>query len=389
MRHYVRLQVSSLVTLCLCLVLTSALLTSLLTMRFSAPLERMARGMLLPIKGEVTSSGSRHDARVESLYVEPHFSGEFRKIMTSQPRTAGQEGNRSVLIRHPKKNDLDPQPVKPRKRFPHAGNVTDEDQILSRAPKCILMGFAKCGTSALLEFLDLHPKIISLDWEPDYFCDRMYQKYDLKWYVKRMPPSLPDQITIEKSPCYIVEHDAHHRIHAFNSSLKVLVLVRDPVTRLMSEHAHYASCQRYWGKTTQSFENRFYNNFTGQFKTEMILKVGDYTPHFQHLLQVFPRDQILIVDGDKLITNPLSQLSRIETFLGLQHEISREDLYFDREKGFYCMHLRQTGERRCMGKSKGRQHEQVNDQFKKKLANFLKPYKEKFFELVGDKFNWM
>ena len=55
------------------------------------------------------------------------------------------------------------------------------EQPQSRAPQCILLGFAKCGTSALLEFLDLHPRMVTLDWEPDYFCDRMYKKYDLKW----------------------------------------------------------------------------------------------------------------------------------------------------------------------------------------------------------------
>lgn len=40
-------------------------------------------------------------------------------------------------------------------------------------------------------------------------------------YVKAMPPSYSDQITIEKSPCYIVEHNTFVRMHALNSSLKV------------------------------------------------------------------------------------------------------------------------------------------------------------------------
>ncbi|KAK3734783.1 hypothetical protein RRG08_059959 [Elysia crispata] len=385
MRHYFRVQVSSLVSLSVGLVLISSILTFVLTLMFASPLAEVARRFHLTGHGderEVSTGALIHNGDIYSLRA-PGALG------ASQISQSAMQKNQSVLIRHPKKNDLDPQPAPWIRRFLPADDSQKSEQPQSRAPQCILLGFAKCGTSALLEFLDLHPRMVTLDWEPDYFCDRMYKKYDLKWYVGRMPPSLPGQITIEKSPCYIVEHDAHLRIHAMNSSVKLLVLVRDPVTRLISEHAHYASFQHYWGMPSQSFEDRFYSNKTRRFKTNMILKVGDYSPHFQHLMKVFPRDQILIVDGDKLITNPLSQISRIETFLGLPHTISREDIYFDREKAFYCMKNRNTGDRKCMGKSKGRQHEEVSEEFKLRLADFLKPYNENFFKLVGERFNWI
>ncbi|RUS78639.1 hypothetical protein EGW08_013609 [Elysia chlorotica] len=335
MRHYIRLQVTSLVCLSAAVMLTSALLACTLTLMFASPLAEMARQIRLPVGLDRDERGSVRGNLLpeDNVYNMAAPSASW----TLHQRESTAKTNQSVLIRHPKKNDLDPQQA-PWMRQLLPSNVTNSyERPQSRAPQCILLGFAKCGTSALLEFLDLHPNMVTLNWEPDYFCDRMYKKYDLKWYVGRMPPSLPGQITIEKSPCYIVEHDAHLRIHAMNSSIKLLVLVRDPITRLLSEHAHYASYQHYWGLPSQSFEDRFYSNRTGRFKTSVILKVGDYAPHFQHLLKVFPRNQILIVDGDKLITNPLSQISRIESFLGLPHVISRDDIYFDREKSFYCM----------------------------------------------------
>lgn len=41
-----------------------------------------------------------------------------------------------------------------------------------------------------------------------------------------------------------------------------------------------------------------------------------YHQHVQRWLEVFSRDQLLVVNGDQLIEDPLSQVKRIETFLG-------------------------------------------------------------------------
>lgn len=41
-----------------------------------------------------------------------------------------------------------------------------------------------------------------------------------------------------------------------------------------------------------------------------------YHLHVHRWLEVFPREQLLIVNGDQLIEDPLSQIRRIEDFLG-------------------------------------------------------------------------
>uniref|UniRef100_A0A0B6ZRV2 Sulfotransferase domain-containing protein n=1 Tax=Arion vulgaris TaxID=1028688 RepID=A0A0B6ZRV2_9EUPU len=317
---------------------------------------------------------------------EPVFPEGFRPESPPVRQTTN-EKNQVIMIRKPKGNDLDPQPgdwpVK------EAANALGFKEVpASRPPQCLLLGFGKCGTSAVLEFMDLHPKVRSLDWEPDYFCDRMYPKYDLKWYVRKMPSTFSDQITIEKSPCYIVEHDSHLRMHAMNSSLKLMVIIRDPITRLLSEYGHYYATENYWGRTAVSFETRVFNAKTQQFREEQILKVGDYNPHFEHLLTVFPRNQLLILDGDKLVVDPLSQVRLIEDFLGLAHEVTDKSIYFDDQKGFYCMHTK-SNETKCLGKSKGRKHIEIEPEFKAKIIEFFKPYNERFFNLVGQRFDWL
>lgn len=47
------------------------------------------------------------------------------------------------------------------------------------------------------------------------------------------------------------------------------------------------------------------------------LSISMYHLHMNRWLEVFSREQILVVNGDRLIDDPLSQLRRIETFLGM------------------------------------------------------------------------
>ncbi len=44
-----------------------------------------------------------------------------------------------------------------------------------------------------------------------------------------------------------------------------------------------------------------------------------------------------IVDGDNLIEHPWQELERIQDFLGLEREITKESFTFNKEKGFYCI----------------------------------------------------
>lgn len=46
------------------------------------------------------------------------------------------------------------------------------------------------------------------------------------------------------------------------------------------------------------------------------LTLSMYHLHVHRWLEVFPREQILIVNGDQLIEDPISQVRRIESFLG-------------------------------------------------------------------------
>ncbi len=54
-----------------------------------------------------------------------------------------------------------------------------------------------------------------------------------KYFRSQMPCSNDKQITIEKSGNYFVEDQVPKRIHAMNPNIKLLLMVRNPVTRYM------------------------------------------------------------------------------------------------------------------------------------------------------------
>lgn len=107
-------------------------------------------------------------------------------------------------------------------------------------PQCIIIGVRKGGTRALLEFLNLHPNVQKASDEVHFFDDDDNYRLGLEWYRKQMPPSYDEQITIEKSPAYFVTDTVPHRIYTMNSSIRLILIVRDPVTRLVSDYAQLA-----------------------------------------------------------------------------------------------------------------------------------------------------
>lgn len=56
-----------------------------------------------------------------------------------------------------------------------------------------------------------------------------------------MPPTLSDQLTVEKTPSYFVTKDAPRRVHLMSPGVKLIIVVRDPVTRAISDYAQAKS----------------------------------------------------------------------------------------------------------------------------------------------------
>jgi len=56
-----------------------------------------------------------------------------------------------------------------------------------------------------------------------------------------MPPSVVGQMTLEKTPSYFVTKTAPDRVYNMSRDMLLVVVVRDPVTRAISDYAQAAA----------------------------------------------------------------------------------------------------------------------------------------------------
>ncbi|XP_066995658.1 heparan sulfate glucosamine 3-O-sulfotransferase 1 [Anabrus simplex] len=272
-----------------------------------------------------------------------------------------------------------------------------------RLPQAIIIGVRKCGTRALLEMLALHPRVQKAAGEVHFFDRDDNYRRGLEWYRRKMPHSFRGQITIEKSPSYFVTPEVPERIRAMNASVKLLLIVREPVTRAISDytqlrsHAATASSsvasqiqqqqhQQQVLQSQRSFEQLAVRADGSVNLGYRPLAISLYHTFLHRWLEVFPRPQLLVVNGDQLIADPVPQLRRIERFLGLEPRIGRHNFYFNHTKGFFC--LRNETADKCLRESKGRRHPRVDPGVVAKLRRFFSEHNQRFYDLVGEDLGW-
>lgn len=254
-----------------------------------------------------------------------------------------------------------------------------------RAPHSIIIGVRKGGTRALLEMLDIHPEVAAAATEVHFFdWDENYAK-GFEWYRDLMPYSYPHQITLEKTPGYFTSALAPERIRAMNSSIKLLLILRDPAERVVSDYTQVYFNRLENHKPVQAIENLLVRNGALNMRYKAIQR-SLYDVHMRNWLRHFPLEQIHIVDGDALIRDPLPELQRVERFLNLPPRIVSSNFYFNQTKGFYC--IRSDGRERCLHESKGRPHPAVNGTILQQLRSYLQEHNRTFFRLVKRTFNW-
>ncbi|KAM9305996.1 heparan sulfate glucosamine 3-O-sulfotransferase 2 [Gastrophryne carolinensis] len=252
-----------------------------------------------------------------------------------------------------------------------------------KLPQAIIVGVKKGGTRAVLEFIRVHPEVRAMGTEPHFF-DRNYDR-GLDWYRNLMPRSLDQQITVEKTPSYFVTREAPRRISHMSPRVKLIVVVRNPVTRAISDYTQTLSKK----PDIPSFsELAFLNRTSGEVDTSWnAIRIGLYALHLQPWLNHFPISQMHFVSGERLITDPAGEMARVQDFLGLKRLVTDKHFYFNKTKGFPCL-KKPGGAPRCLGKSKGRTHVQINTEDIEQLREFYRPHNIRFYETVGQDFHW-
>jgi len=231
------------------------------------------------------------------------------------------------------------------KRVVHAGSrtfgrLTGGARML---PGFLIVGGQRCGTTSLYRALAAHPAILKpvLHKGVHYF-DTGYH-HGMSWYRGHFPllrtaRALHARIGIapiafESSPYYLYHPLAPVRIARDLPGVRLIVLIRDPVERAYSHHAHEVARGF---ETVTDFERALalepirladeerrinedprYQSHSHQHHG--YLTRGQYVDYLIRLERLFGRDRIHVVDSATFFAAPERVYAQVLQFLGLPH----------------------------------------------------------------------
>lgn len=270
-------------------------------------------------------------------------------------------------------------------------DAENEMEWKRRLPNALVIGIRKGGTRAVLNFLSRHPSVRVCPREVHFFDRQENYIRGSDWYREQMPLSFSSQTTIEKTPAYFVTEDVPNRVFKMSPSIKLLVVVRDPTIRAISD---YAQLFEKSNGTLRSFEQYITEDPQHRIlrKTSSIVTTGIYVDHLNKWLEYFPLEQIHFISGEMLVKNPVHEMQSVENFLGLKPYINENLFYYNDTKGFLCLvRTTQKGEgdqSGCLSDSKGRPHPPVNEDVVTLLRDFYRPLNKHFYRAIGRNFGW-
>jgi len=104
-------------------------------------------------------------------------------------------------------------------------------------PHFLVLGTQKGGTTSLQEMLAEHPQVYLPECkEVHYFS--LHDNEKLSWYARHFADAQAGQLRGDITPYYLFHPRAPQRIHAVLPKAKLIVLVRDPVERALSQYFH-------------------------------------------------------------------------------------------------------------------------------------------------------
>jgi len=237
------------------------------------------------------------------------------------------------------RNNL-PAPVKSIVHFGsrNYGRLTAHRRML---PQFLICGGQRCGTTSLYRALSTHPAVIKAVLHKGvHYFDVGYDR-GMRWYRGHFPlhrraeqvaeaVGVPVQ-TFESSPYYMYHPHAMARIAGDLPDVKIVVLVRDPVERAYSQHAHEVARGfesesefavalalepiRLRGVREQLVANPSFYNFSHQHHAYRAR--GEYIEYLEPMARLLGRERIHVVDSDLFFAAPERTYDGVLDFLGL------------------------------------------------------------------------
>lgn len=250
-------------------------------------------------------------------------------------------------------------------------------------PDFLLIGAQRSGTTSLFAYLTSHPQISPpLQKEVHYF-DFHFAK-SVCWYraffpIKTLRPPLRRDFdaftTGEASPFYLFHPTAPSRAHSVVPDARIIVILRDPVRRAYS---HFIQSRLKGLEPRESFEaaiewelnsldqHHDYDDPDAQIRFRSYLQRGLYAQQLRRWLELYPREQVHLIETERLKTSPEEVLQDLWRFL----ELSEIPVHGQKNLN-------------------ARRYQPLEPAVEERLRQFYGPYNQELRRLIDEDMSWM
>lgn len=198
-------------------------------------------------------------------------------------------------------------------------------------PNLFIVGAPRCGTTAWVKYLGDHPDVYFAERkEPHYFSDDFPR---FRWartedeYLRFFDGASSRPVVGEASVMYLYSKVAAARIAAVYPNARILVFLRRQETFLPSYHQQLLNNR---DETITDFEaawrlsgSRTKSRTPRSCRAPAFLDykaVGRFSEQVQRYLDVFARDQIMIMDFARWSSDPLAAYRSVLDFLEVEYD---------------------------------------------------------------------
>jgi hypothetical protein len=219
------------------------------------------------------------------------------------------------------------------------GRLTAGGRVL---PSFLICGGQRCGTTSLYRALAQHPAVLKAVLHKGVHYFDIGYRHGPRWYRAHFPlrrtadrvserlGGVPVQV-FESSPYYMYHPQAADRLAADLPEVRLLVLIRDPVERAYSHHAHEVARgfehepdfaralalepARLRGQTELLTRDPGAYSFAHQHHAYRAR--GEYVRYLSRLAEAVGRDRLHVVDSEDFFTDPKPAYDAVLDFLEL------------------------------------------------------------------------
>jgi hypothetical protein len=240
-------------------------------------------------------------------------------------------------------------------------------------PSFIIIGAQKGGTTSLYRYLGEHPDVGRARLQEVHFFSWWYEM-GMPWYLAHFHARGKYPVVGEVSPSYLLHPKAAERVHQVLPQVKIIVLLRNPIDRAYSQHQMNIKRRLELLPFEEAIAQEPVRLQSDHEWSDMewrssswvsYLRRGLYADQLEPWLQLFPREQVLVMKSETFFEHPDEGYQQALSFLGLppwqldQFTVYRPGNYPD-----------------------------MRPETRGRLAEYFAPHNRRLYELIGWDLGW-